>query len=448
VCQELVNPEEFHALHKGNKEALESLRRTHEEETDRKTREFEARLKDADDRRKTELKQLQDDQRDALKRMREQQAEGFEALKAQMAEAQAVRLKADKEAHEREMERLKHEVEQGKSREKAWEEERTQVEKDRDQRIAKLREEAKGREQTVREQAQKDAQEALRKKDQELQEKDVREQQLRTKIQELEEAAKRAPSDIIGNAGEFLLKQKLEAEFPEDVFEKTSLPGKKSADVLQRIHKGPGEYAKTVIVYDNKVGKKPSDSDVKAAHVYRTVHHTPYVLIVTDLMPTERGKRKEDAGERLLLEEGGILIVKHTALHAVAEVLREQVLRLDLIQASEENRRDREEKLFEYIRGDDFTGLLQRVLDLDGKDRDLLKTEKDSHNRLWKQREDVREERERVAREIRSSIGAILEKDILPQEEASALEPIHQEGERSAPRRRQKALYADPPAEA
>ncbi len=395
VCFVVLKPEELHALHQGSAEALERLRLQHERELETRSREAEARLQEAEGRRKKEMERLEREQKEALERLRQQGEQGLAHLKAQMAEIQKTQFVALEESHRRNLEQLQKEVAEAQVRQKGWAEERQ-----------RLQQEFSQREKDVLERAKIDAGQELSKKEQQIQQLMLNENRLREQVDQLRESVLRSPSDVVGEAGEFLLRETLRTAFPDDDVQKISRPGQRSADVVHRISRAPGLYTPTVIVYDNKVGKKVTSKDLSSARTYREVHGTDYVLVVTDEMPS-------GSSERLVVEEDGILIVKRNALIALVEVLRRQIVKLDLARASGAHRDRKESQLFDYIRGDEFDRNLKRLLQLDLKEHDLLETEKRSHLKMWKQREDIHREREEAVSQVESSTSAILERDSL-----------------------------------
>lgn len=395
VCFIALKPDELHALHQGSAEALERLRLQHERELETRSREAEARLEEAEERRRKEMERLEREQKEALQRLRQQGQEGLDQLKAQMASLQKEQLVALEDAHQRALLQLRQEVADAQARQKAWEEERQ-----------RLQQQFAQREKELLERARTDASVELTKKDQQIQELKLNEDRLRLQFEQLRESMLRSPSDVVGEAGEFLLRETLKSAFPDDDIQKISRPGQRSADVVHRISRAPGTYTPTVIVYDNKVGKKVTSKDLASARTYREVHGTDYVLVVTDEMPS-------GASDRLVVEQDGILIVKRSALTALVEVLRRQVVKLDLARASGAHRDRKESQLFDYIRGDEFDRNLRRLLSLDLKEHDLLETERRSHLKMWKQREDIHREREEAVSQVESSTSAILERDSL-----------------------------------
>ena len=191
----------------------------------------------------------------------------------------------------------------------------------------------------------------------------------------------------------------------------------RTADVVQRILRVPGVFTPTVLALDNKTGKKVTERDLAAARSYREVHRTDYVIIVTDQMPKE-------AGDRVVVDNQGILIVKRAALVSVVDVLRRQILKLDQARVTGKNREAKETRLFEYIRGDEFQRNLRRLLALDLKEMELLRTEKHSHENMWKQRERLRVERDEAVGQVETSTSAILEQESVAAESST---PDHQE---------------------
>lgn len=411
LCHTRLNPEEFHALHQGSAEALEQLRRQHADELESRRRDYETRLGDLDERRKQDIEELQESRAEALKELKKQHQEALAELKSVMAESLKEQLAQMETSYTRKLQRLDLELSENREKEKRWAEERQKLKQEFEESLSKLRNEVSDREKRAAEQAKAAAAEDVRKRDQQIQELETTRSRLEKQIGDLQETARRSPSDVIGDAGEFLLKETLEAAFPGDEITKISRPGQKSGDLRQRVLIASGRFTPTVIVYDNKVGKKVTAKDLASARDYREIHRTDYVVIVTDEMPS-------GATDKLVIDDQGILIVKRGALTALITVLRRQVVKLDQSRATGVDRESKEGRIFDYVRGDEFQRSLRRLLALDLKEIELLQTEKRSHENMWKQRERLRTDRERTVNQVETSTSAILE-----QESATGQEP-------------------------
>jgi DNA repair exonuclease SbcCD ATPase subunit len=399
VCHAKITPDEFHALHQGSAEALETLRAEYRSEIDAKEAESTRRLAELDERRKTDLKQLREERAESIRELKQQHQESLGELKRIMAETQREQLEQLSESHRHNLEQLQADLAQSREKEKRWGEERSNLRKESEETVARLNEEFAAREKALADRAMVGVAEELAKKDQQIRELRTSSDHLQRQIEELRASAQRGPSDITGEAGEYLLKETLEAAFPKDEIRKVSRPGLKTADVVQRIFRAPGVFTPTVIAVDNKSGKKVTAKDLTSARSYREIHRTDYVIIVTDEMAKE-------AGDRVVVDDQGILIVKRPALISVIDLLRRQILKLDQARASGENRDTKETRLFEYIRGDEFQRNLRRLLALDLKEMELLRTEKHSHENMWKQRERLRVERDEAVSQVETSTSA------------------------------------------
>lgn len=418
VCHVELRADELHALHLGNAEALDRLRAQHERELAERSRQLEGRLAEAEERRNKDLERVDAETAESFARLRKQGSEAMEELKQMLNQAHRNQILTAEQAHAESLEQLRRDLAGAKERQLAWEKEREA-----------LRAETSQRELAAQERARAEWTNEVARRDQQIQELRLSETRLNEQFEQLRESLHRSPSDVVGEAGEFLLQETLESAFPQDQVQKISKPGQKSADVLQRIARAPGVYTPTVLVYDNKVGKKVTAKDLSSARTYREIHGTDHVLVVTDEMPT-------GMSDRLVAEADGILIVKRVALTALVEVLRRQVIKLDLARASGAHRDRKESLLFDYVRGDEFNRNLKRLLALDLKEHELLETEKRSHLKMWKQREDIHREREEAVSQVESSTSAILERESLtsnPELDPESVEKVRADLEAAAP---------------
>ena len=216
VCHAKLSPQEIHALHQGSAEAIDRLRAEHRTELDAREVESTRRVKELEDRRKADLKQLQDDRTESLKELKAQHQESLAELKQLMADAQKEQLDQLSESHKHNLEQIQKDLADSREKEKKWADERSALRKESEDAIDRLKTEFTDREKAIVDRANESVAEEVRKKEQTIQELKTSSQHLQTQIEELRDAAKRGPSDIIGEAGEFLLKETLETAFTSD----------------------------------------------------------------------------------------------------------------------------------------------------------------------------------------------------------------------------------------
>lgn len=213
-------------------------------------------------------------------------------------------------------------------------------------------------------------------------ENDKLQEQIKIKERQFEEYKKKQdghPSWLRGRVGENVLFNALVERFPNDDFVKEK-PGQETADIIQRI-KHEGAYLDTPICYDNKDDKKVSVTDTKKAKKYRTIHSTPYVIIVTRSMPAK--------SNLAITTKDGVLLVHPYIISDVVSVIRDGIIKIAAAAANAEDRDGKEADLYRYITGDDFTTRVARLLSIRDDMATLQEQEKKDHERIWKKRDEM-----------------------------------------------------------
>jgi len=203
---------------------------------------------------------------------------------------------------------------------------------------------------------------------------------------------------ITGKAGEFKLKEKLEAQFPDDEFIEEK-PGREEGDLLQII-KVDGEAIETPICYDNKVAKSVRKSEREKAKKYMRIHNTNHVMIVTRVIPKE-------------LENGlvgridGILHVHPNVVVDVAKEIRALIIENFRNSTSQKDRDSKESELYDYIASQEYIRQLEKILEVYEKMDALQISEERNHQTLWKCRKELTRQLSSVHVEITSGVNRI-----------------------------------------
>ena len=187
------------------------------------------------------------------------------------------------------------------------------------------------------------------------------------------------PAWFRGMVGESVLLKMLEEKFPDDDFVKEK-PGQETADIIQRINYN-GTYLDTPICYDNKDDKQVSLMDTKKAKKYRTIHSTPYVIIVTRVMPAK--------SNHAITTKDGVLLVHPYIVNDVVSVIRDGIIKIAAAAANAEDRDGKEADLYRYITGDDFSTRVARLFSIRDDLAALQEQEKKEHEKIWKKRAEM-----------------------------------------------------------
>jgi hypothetical protein len=184
-------------------------------------------------------------------------------------------------------------------------------------------------------------------------ENELKLKRLETKLEQQQKIIDSKSSELRGTAGEFVLVELLQKEFPRDNFT-TKMNGKQMADVIQTIVTEKGEIIPTPIVYDVKMGDKVTKSDIAKAKNYMSIHKTPHSIIVT----------KDIKNERYTEEREGVLLVRPLAIPDIAQQLRKSLIETGVLTRNSTNRNTKESKLYNYFTSQEYTMSMRKRIEL------------------------------------------------------------------------------------
>lgn len=192
------------------------------------------------------------------------------------------------------------------------------------------------------------------------------------------------PSELKGTSGEFILIDELKEEFRTD-----DIVGKKvgvaMADVVQYIVTETGERVPIPIVYDKKMGKLVTPSDLVKAKNYKMIHNTNHCLIVTEDIKRNDLKRSRS---KFSEEREGVLLVHPLAIVDIAKRIRSFLIE-NTKQTKNNNGRDsKQSKLYDYLTSAEYSRDMQIILEAKSKLDELQRKEEDYHRTTWSKRKD------------------------------------------------------------
>jgi hypothetical protein len=184
---------------------------------------------------------------------------------------------------------------------------------------------------------------------------------------------KQTTPQIEGLLYEDNLLEALRKEFLEDKFEH---PGK-GGDIIQNIIYHEKQCG--VIVYEcKKVGQWQLAHAEQAANA-KIQRKADFAILVTNA--------SKKGGGGFFLEKG-VLVVHPGGVLAIANILREQILKIAQIKLTQAQREEAIEKTFEYLRGPEFKNALDVVIRKTIEMYEDLKKECQDHVKAWKKRYD------------------------------------------------------------
>jgi hypothetical protein len=345
---------------------------------------YEARLKEAQDKFRAESEQLEQ-QRTELAKAREEQQEAVnravreglnkerqalsDRLKAEIRDEEAGRLKVLQEELQKKSEQLK-------DFNKAQAEiERLKREKDEAQSKAEADAQRRLNEALTaeRQKIQKDEEERQSLK---IREKDHVIQKLNEQLKDMQRKAEQGSMQVQGEVLELAIEEWLAAAYPLDSIEEIK-KGALGGDCIQTINTRSAtncgriyyESKRTKAFQPRWIEKFKADVREKGANIG---------VLVTESMPANMPQM----GQR-----DGIWICTFADLPSLSQVLRDSLITIHRVLAGQENRGDKMSLVYDFVTSDEFRLQVEAIVEGFTQMQHDLETEKRAMARIWKQRE-------------------------------------------------------------
>ena len=423
--------ERLAAEKKAHKDRMEEIKDAHRQElddrrADQKNALAEQRIQLLQDQKQLryELKQDSDAQlREVKKQMADIRKESDARLKRLKAEMQRDAKAGERRAAEQEREARRSHLKEVASRDKTINDLKKSMRaehsadlQEKNKEISNLRKEIGAAETAAKKKARLDAGEALErqrkahgeelaKRAAEIQEKDITLERVRKELDEVKEKLHQRQPELMGEAGERDLRRVLEEAFPHDRFERQKR-GTASSDLIQHVALQPGRFGMP-IVYDNKAGAVYSKADIKKAAGYKRAHGTEYSLIVSSK------PQKRTVPNGLLGEVEGVIVVHPDIVVEVAKTIREGILKIARMSASQEDMDAKQARLYRYVVGHEFADVMRSLESADKEMDELQVKEEKAHKILWDRRKAAVSKQRRAHADLSGGIDAIIQSEIL-----------------------------------
>jgi hypothetical protein len=230
-------------------------------------------------------------------------------------------------------------------------------------------------------QKQEELETEVRKKEQERNELRVKEYEKKLEdqkklIEEMQRKVEQGSMQIQGEVQELALEGLLRATFPHDIIEEVG-KGVKGADVIQTVVNSFQQICGKII-YESKRTKAFSDSWIEKLKDDQREQGAALAVIVTETLPKDMNR----FGRR-----DGIWICTYHEIEGLIFVLREMLLREFSLRASEENKGDKMQLLYNYLTSDEFRSRVEAIVEGFSTMKIDMEKEKRAMQNIWKQRE-------------------------------------------------------------
>ncbi|MCB9065527.1 MAG: DUF2130 domain-containing protein [Chitinophagales bacterium] len=238
---------------------------------------------------------------------------------------------------------------------------------------------------------------------QEEEKNDLKFKELRKQLEDqkkiAEEAVRKAEQgsmQLQGEVQELALEELLRTSFPFDIISEVG-KGVRGADCIQTVRNNMGQECGKII-FESKRTKEFANDWIEKLKADMRSQGADVAVIVTQAMP----KDMDGFGEK-----DGVWICSFAEVKAVAQVLRESVLKVYQATKSKENMGDKMTLLYEYLTGAEFTEQWKAMREGFLSMRMSIQKERDAMERIWKAREKQLEKILLSSTHIRGSIDGI-----------------------------------------
>jgi len=207
-------------------------------------------------------------------------------------------------------------------------------------------------------------------------EKDILINQLRDQLKEASQKAEQGSMQLQGEAQELVIEEWLATEFPLDKIEEIK-KGARGADCLQIVNTHNRQDCGT-IYYESKRTKAFGGDWIEKFKGDIREKDADIGVLITETMPS---------GMSRMGMVDGVWVCTYAEFQGLTHVLREQVIRISHAVATQENRGDKMEMLYDFLTSNEFRMQIEAIVEGFTQMQSDLDTEKRAMAKLWKQRE-------------------------------------------------------------
>ncbi len=194
--------------------------------------------------------------------------------------------------------------------------------------------------------------------------------------EEMKRKAEQGSMQMQGEVQELALEELLRSAYPFDEIKEVP-KGIRGADSIQ-IVKNKSQQICGSIVYESKRAKNFSNEWIEKLKQDQIQCKADIAVIVTETFPNDMDR----FGER-----NGVWICGFHEVKSLSLVLRQTLIKMQVIRSSEENKGDKMELLYNYLTSNEFIQNMERVIENYDTMLEQLNSEKRAMQRIWKMRE-------------------------------------------------------------
>jgi hypothetical protein len=194
--------------------------------------------------------------------------------------------------------------------------------------------------------------------------------------EEMKRKQEQGSMQLQGEVQELFLEEMLQAAFPFDIIDEVA-KGVRGADAVQTVRNNVGVVSGKII-YESKRTKNFDNKWIEKLKTDLRSQNADIAVIVTETMPRDM----DHFGQK-----DGVWICTFAEARSLAFVLRESLMRISTVMASQENKGDKMVMLYNYLTGNEFALQLTAIIEGFESMKSSISKERMSMEKLWKERE-------------------------------------------------------------
>jgi hypothetical protein len=199
-------------------------------------------------------------------------------------------------------------------------------------------------------------------------------QALRQKLEDLTRKLEGKSAHELGEGSEIDLFEQLRDAFQLDRLQRVP-KGISGADVIHEVVHNGRVCGK--IIYDAKNRDAWQNGFATKLKADKLAQAADHAILSSNKFPKDKSQ---------IHTQDGVIIANPARVLAIAEILREQIVRMHELRASKEAREEKTVALYAFVTSDHFKHLVEQVEAQAGKMLDLDSKEQEAHRRIWDQR--------------------------------------------------------------
>jgi hypothetical protein len=199
-------------------------------------------------------------------------------------------------------------------------------------------------------------------------------QGLRQKLEDLTRKLEGKSAHELGEGSEIDLFEQLRDAFPADRLQRVP-KGVNGADVIHVVVHNGRVCGK--IIYDAKNRDAWQNGFATKLKADKLAQAADHAILSSNKFPKDKSQ---------IHTQDGVIVANPARVLVIAEILREQIVRLHELRASKEAREEKTVALYAFVTSDHFKQLVEQVEAQAGKMLELDSKEQEAHRRIWDQR--------------------------------------------------------------